>query len=57
MLYDFTYKKHKEGIYNVKSQDSGYPWWICVYATENYRTLLKEIKEDLRIWEQSYSWI
>ena len=50
MLYDFTYKKHKEGIYNVKSQDSGYPWWICVYATENYRTLLKEIKEDLNKW-------
>ena len=25
--------------------------------SENYKTLLKEIKEDLRIWEQSYSWI
>ena len=24
------------------SEDSGYPWGICVYATENYRTLLKK---------------
>ena len=32
------------------SEDSGYPWGICVYATENYRTLLKKIKEDLTKW-------